>query len=223
MGGPGGLHVYEVLIGYTCRSQRGSEGHGDRGCTRARQHNHPIHVVFGWQYLGQSSGGCPSPWGKSCPIRVRGTHPRRKNWQPRWRSTQALTMPSPGRFIRHWEASTMRGRYTAPASLSSWQGVTVTATSVADPDISAYVKVPWVSPRIAVQITPPGATLSAGRFTGPLSQRRERGLPREVDDHSGWNGHNQPGSNARSGHLAAERRWARISHRVSSLRRRPLL
>ena len=56
-----------------------------------------------------------------------------------------------------------RGRYTAPASLSSWQGVTVTATSVANPKISASAKI-WVFPPIAVQITPPAATLSAGRF-----------------------------------------------------------
>ena len=55
------------------------------------------------------------------------------------------------------------GRYTAPAALSSWQGVTVTATSVADPKISGSAKV-WVFPPIAVQITPPSATLSAGRF-----------------------------------------------------------
>ena len=54
------------------------------------------------------------------------------------------------------------GLYTAPASLSSWQGVTVTATSVANPAQSASAQI-WVFPPVSVSITPAGATLSAAQ------------------------------------------------------------
>lgn len=54
------------------------------------------------------------------------------------------------------------GLYTAPASLPSWQGVTVTATSVADPTKSASAQV-WVFPPTAVSITPGTASLSAAQ------------------------------------------------------------
>ena len=82
----------------------------------------------------------------------------------------------------------MRGRYTAPASLSSWQGVTVTATSVADPKISAFRQGLGISSYSRTDHTAWGDA-ERGPVSGLLSQRRERGLPREVDDHSGWNGH----------------------------------
>jgi hypothetical protein len=55
------------------------------------------------------------------------------------------------------------GLYSAPVWLSSWQGVTVTATSVADRTKSASAKV-WVFPPVSVEITPPSATLGAGQF-----------------------------------------------------------
>ncbi len=53
------------------------------------------------------------------------------------------------------------GLYTAPSTLSSWQGVTVTATSVADPTKSASAQV-WVFPPVSVSLAPSTATLTAG-------------------------------------------------------------
>jgi hypothetical protein len=54
------------------------------------------------------------------------------------------------------------GLYTPPSSLPSWKGLKVTATSVADPTKSASAQV-WVFPPVSVTITPPSATLRAGR------------------------------------------------------------
>lgn len=54
------------------------------------------------------------------------------------------------------------GLYTAPASLASWQGVTVTATSVANPAQSASAQI-WVFPPVSVSITATSATLSAAQ------------------------------------------------------------
>ena len=95
-----------------------------------------------------------------------------------------------------------RGRYTAPAALSSWQGVTVTATSVAEPKISASAKI-WVFPPIAVQITPPAATLSAGRFQDFYANIVNGGFNVKWTLTPAGMGHTPHRSNARSGHLAA--------------------
>ena len=54
------------------------------------------------------------------------------------------------------------GLYTPPSSLASWKGLKVTATSVADPTKSASAQV-WVFPPVSVTITPPSASLGAGR------------------------------------------------------------
>jgi hypothetical protein len=54
------------------------------------------------------------------------------------------------------------GLYTPPSSLASWKGLKVTATSVADPTKCASAQV-WVFPPVSVTITPPSASLSAGR------------------------------------------------------------
>ena len=54
------------------------------------------------------------------------------------------------------------GLYTAPSFVSSWQGVTVTATSVADPSKSSSAQI-WVFPSVSVQMSPSAATLSAGQ------------------------------------------------------------
>jgi len=54
------------------------------------------------------------------------------------------------------------GLYTAPASVASWQGVTVTATSVADPTKSASAQV-WVFPPVSLTLSPSTATLLAGQ------------------------------------------------------------
>ncbi len=53
------------------------------------------------------------------------------------------------------------GLYTAPSTLLSWQGVTVRATSVADPTKSASAQV-WVFPPVSVTLAPSTATLTAG-------------------------------------------------------------
>jgi hypothetical protein len=55
------------------------------------------------------------------------------------------------------------GLYTAPSSVvASWQGVTVTATSVAKPTISASAKV-WLFAPVSVALSPSTATLTAGQ------------------------------------------------------------
>jgi len=54
------------------------------------------------------------------------------------------------------------GLYTAPSSVASWQGVTVTATSVANPTISASAKI-WVFAPVSVALSPATATLTAGQ------------------------------------------------------------
>ncbi|MGO9617560.1 MAG: chitobiase/beta-hexosaminidase C-terminal domain-containing protein [Bryobacteraceae bacterium] len=62
------------------------------------------------------------------------------------------------------------GLYTAPSSLASWQGVTVTA-SVADPTQSASAQV-WIFPPVSISITPSSATMSAAQaqsFTAPVA------------------------------------------------------
>jgi uncharacterized protein YjdB len=55
------------------------------------------------------------------------------------------------------------GNYTAPSTVPSWTGVTVTATSVADPTKSASAQI-WIFPPVSIGITPPSATLSAGQL-----------------------------------------------------------
>jgi hypothetical protein len=54
------------------------------------------------------------------------------------------------------------GLYTAPSSVASWQGVTVTATSVANPTISASAKI-WVFAPVSVALSPATATRTAGQ------------------------------------------------------------
>jgi hypothetical protein len=54
------------------------------------------------------------------------------------------------------------GLYTASASVPSWRGVTVTATSVAVPTQSASAKV-WIFPPVGIGLTPSTATLRAGQ------------------------------------------------------------
>lgn len=54
------------------------------------------------------------------------------------------------------------GLYTAPASIASWQGVTVTATSLRDPTMSATAQI-WLFPPVSVVLSPPSATLLAGQ------------------------------------------------------------
>jgi hypothetical protein len=54
------------------------------------------------------------------------------------------------------------GLYTAPSSVVSWQGVTVTAKSVANPAISASAKI-WVFAPVPVALSPATATLTAGQ------------------------------------------------------------
>jgi hypothetical protein len=54
------------------------------------------------------------------------------------------------------------GLYSAPLSLSSWQSVTVTATSVGDPTKSASAQV-YVFPPVSIAIAPSAATVSAGQ------------------------------------------------------------
>jgi hypothetical protein len=54
------------------------------------------------------------------------------------------------------------GLYSAPSSVASWQGVTVTATSVADPTKSASAQV-WVFPPVSVSVIPSSATMSAAQ------------------------------------------------------------
>jgi hypothetical protein len=54
------------------------------------------------------------------------------------------------------------GLYTAPASVASWQGVTVTATSVADPTKSASAQV-WIFPPVSIGVNPSSVTMSAAQ------------------------------------------------------------
>src|SRR5262249_14208713 len=64
-----------------------------------------------------------------------------------------------------WSASgpgsISNGTYTAPNLISAAQGVTVTATSVADNTKTATAKINLVP--ISISVTPPRATLSAGQ------------------------------------------------------------
>jgi hypothetical protein len=55
------------------------------------------------------------------------------------------------------------GVYTAPSAIPSWRGVTVTATSVADPTKSASAQV-WVFPPVSISITPSSVILARGQF-----------------------------------------------------------
>jgi hypothetical protein len=52
------------------------------------------------------------------------------------------------------------GLYTAPSSVDSWQGVTVTATSVADPTKSGTAQI-WVFPPVSISLDPSSTSLSA--------------------------------------------------------------
>jgi hypothetical protein len=52
------------------------------------------------------------------------------------------------------------GLYTAPSSVDSWQGVTVTATSVADPTKSGTAQI-WVFPPVSIGLDPASTSLSA--------------------------------------------------------------
>ncbi len=61
------------------------------------------------------------------------------------------------------------GLYTAPSSIPSLQGITVTATSVADPTKTASATV-WLFPPVSVSISPASATLSAGQHLTFLAQ-----------------------------------------------------
>lgn len=63
------------------------------------------------------------------------------------------------------------GNYTPPATVSGQEQVTVTATSVGDPSLSASATVTVLSP-ITISVTPPSATLTGGQtaqFTASVS------------------------------------------------------
>jgi uncharacterized protein YjdB len=66
------------------------------------------------------------------------------------------------------------GLYTAPASVASRQGVTVTATSVADPTKSASAQV-WILPPVTLALSPPSATLLAGQHLELSANRNNDG------------------------------------------------
>jgi hypothetical protein len=66
------------------------------------------------------------------------------------------------------------GLYTAPASVSSWQGVTVTATSAADPTKSASAQI-WILPPVTLALSPPSATLLAGQHLELSANRNNDG------------------------------------------------
>jgi hypothetical protein len=66
------------------------------------------------------------------------------------------------------------GLYTAPASVASWQGVTVTATSQADPTKSASAEI-WLFPSVSVSLSPPSATLLAGQHLELAANRNNDG------------------------------------------------
>jgi hypothetical protein len=66
------------------------------------------------------------------------------------------------------------GLYTAPASVASRQGVTVTATSAADPTKSASAQI-WILPPVTLALSPPSATLLAGQHLELSANRNNDG------------------------------------------------
>lgn len=66
------------------------------------------------------------------------------------------------------------GLYTAPDSVSSWQGVTVTATSAADPTKSASAQI-WIFPPVTLALSPASATLLAGQHLELSANRNNDG------------------------------------------------